>query len=128
MKKRSFVALIFSLFLFSNAGLYALWLPAYPFEVSYSLYSGEKKGDVSNFLHINAGLRFEALKQVYFDLSFLGDIFLHVNKKNGLYGEMLQKDAREFLNFQASQVYRFPYRSSLGNMTSWVRFLFLENM
>lgn len=98
MKKRSFVALIFSLFLFSNAGLYALWLPAYPFEVSYSLYSGDKKGDVSNFLHINAGLRFEALKQVYFDLSFLGDIFLHVNKKNGLYGEMLQKDAREFLN------------------------------
>lgn len=78
--------------------VYCLCLPAYPFEFSYVIYSGEKKGDVNNLLHINAGIRLEGLKAMYFDIFFEGDLLLHMSKEQGLYADMLQKDVSQFLN------------------------------
>ena len=73
-------------------------LPAYPFEFSYSIYSGENKGDVTNILRINAGIRLETLKAMYFDIFFKGDLILHMSKQKGLYADLLQKDVQDFLN------------------------------
>ena len=91
---------VISIFFFISIAsqLYSLCIPAYPFEFAYVVYQGEKKGDVANLLHVNAGVRLEAFKEAYFDLFFLGDLLLHVNKEQGLYADMAQKDVVDFLN------------------------------
>lgn len=88
--------------MFSLKRVYALSLPAYPFEFSYSIYSGENKGDVTNLLKINAGVRLETIKAMYFDIFFKGDLILHMNKQKGLYTDLLQKDVQDFLNASAN--------------------------
>ena len=97
MKKMTGIVSLF--FFFSlTLKLYALCIPAYPFEFAYTIYQGEKKGEVVNILHVNAGVRLEAFKVAYFDLFFLGDLLLHINKEKGLYSDMTQEDVVDFLN------------------------------
>lgn len=115
MKK---VLVTISIFFFFSIAtrLYSLCIPAYPFEFAYTIYQGEKKGDVSNLLHVNAGVRLEAFKVAYFDLFFLGDLLLHMNKEKGLYADMMQKDVVDFLNASLN----FP--SILGHRISLALF------
>ncbi len=99
MRKYFFVVVISFL---SMGYLHSICLPVYPFEIGYYMYSGEKKGDVSSLFHLNTGFRIEKLKFVYFDFSILADVFFNINKEDGARSEMLQKDAREFLNASAN--------------------------
>ena len=67
MRKTPLVMFLVLVYMFSFKRVDALCLPAYPFEFSYSIYSGENKGDVTNLLRINAGIRLETMKAMYFD-------------------------------------------------------------
>lgn len=98
MRKTPLIIFLILIYIFSVKRVDALCLPAYPFEFSYSIYSGENKGDVTNLLRINAGIRLESLKAMYLDIFFKGDLILHMNKENGLYADLLQKDIQDFLN------------------------------
>jgi hypothetical protein len=98
MRKAPLIVFLCLIYIFSIKRVDALCLPAYPFEFSYSIYQGEKKGDVANLLRINAGIRLETAKAMYFDIFFKGDLILHINKQKGLYADLLQKDIYEFLN------------------------------
>lgn len=98
MRKVPLTIFLILIYIFSSNRADALCLPAYPFEFSYSIYSGENKGDVTNILRINAGIRLETLKAMYFDIFFKGDLILHMSKQKGLYADLLQKDVQDFLN------------------------------
>lgn len=105
MKRLSLLALIFIIFFLSLGKAHPICIPAYPFELSYAIYPAKDEGDVVNRLNINAGMRLEGLKAMYVDLSFFADIFLHVNKERGVYGDMLQKNIVDYLNAS----FNFPY-------------------
>ncbi|MGP1440508.1 MAG: hypothetical protein ACTTJ3_07205 [Treponema sp.] len=98
MRKAPLIMFLCFIYIFSLKRVDALCLPAYPFEFSYSIYSGENKGDVTNLLRINAGIRLETMKAMYFDIFFKGDLILHMSKQKGLYADLLQKDIQDFLN------------------------------
>lgn len=98
MRKTPLVMFLVLVYMFSFKRVDALCLPAYPFEFSYSIYSGKNKGDVTNLLRINAGIRLETIKAMYFDIFFKGDLILHMNKQKGLYADLSQKDIQDFLN------------------------------
>ncbi|MGP1437544.1 MAG: hypothetical protein ACTTKH_00560 [Treponema sp.] len=116
MRKTPLLIFLVLIYIFSINKADALCIPAYPFEFSYSIYSGENKGDVTNLLRINAGIRLEMLKAMYFDIFFKGDLILNMNKEKGLYADLLQKDIQEFLNVSAN----FP--SIMGKRISFSLF------
>jgi len=100
MKKMPGTILIF--FFFSIlARLYAINLPLYPFELSYSIYPGEHTGEVENLVHVNAGVRIETFKEAYFDCFFLGDLLFKIDKnvakEKKVKVNMLEKDVIDFL-------------------------------
>ena len=98
MRKAPLIVFLCLVYILSTKRVDALCLPAYPFEFSYSIYSGENKGDVTNLLRINAGIRLETMKAMYFDIFFKGDLILHMNKQKGFYADLFQKDIQDFLN------------------------------
>lgn len=90
--------LIISISFFSITNLFALNLPAYPFEFAYSLYSGDKVGEVNNFLHVNAGVRFEIIKFMYFDLFFKGNLLFNIDNQKGVSFEIEKDENNSFFN------------------------------